>query len=107
MNASLAEIAAIVQGVVCGDENLRIQALAPLNDVSPVSLVFAEGSDNLKQAEASQAVAILIASHIDGVLKPAIKVANPFVALYSYSITSTPSVPLAEALPHLQSLPPM
>ena len=80
MNASLDEIATLVDGVVIGDKNIMISALAPIDNVIANALIFAEGSDNLKRAESSNASAILVASHIDGVSKPIIKVANPFVA---------------------------
>lgn len=80
MNASLSEIAALVEGVVVGDENLIIPHLAPIDYISAGALVFAEGSDNLKRAMASEAAAILVASHIDNLNKPIIQVPNPFLA---------------------------
>lgn len=80
MNASLFEIAALVQGVVVGDDQLMISALSPIDNIMANALVFAEGSDNLKHAEASQAAAILVASNVEQVSKPIIKVANPFTA---------------------------
>lgn len=80
MNASLFEIAALVQGVVVGDDQLMISALSPIDNIMANALVFAEGSDNLKHAEASQAAAILVASNVEHVSKPIIKVSNPFTA---------------------------
>ena len=80
MNASLFEIAALVEGVVIGDENLMISALSPIDSIISNALVFAEGSDNLKHAESSSAAAILVASNINGVNKPIIQVSNPFLA---------------------------
>jgi UDP-3-O-[3-hydroxymyristoyl] glucosamine N-acyltransferase len=80
MNASLLDIAALVQGVVVGDQKLVISSLSPIDNIMPNALVFAEGTDNLKQAEASNAAAILVGSHISGVSKPIIQVANPFIA---------------------------
>jgi len=80
MNASLEEIATLVQGVVIGDKNLRITALSPIDNIAVDALVFAEGSDNLKIAEASNATAIIVANNIENVNKPVIKVQNPFVA---------------------------
>ena len=80
MNASLVEIAALVQGVVIGDKNLMIAALSPIDNIIANALVFAEGSDNLKLAEASNAAAILVSSTIQGINKPIIQVANPFLA---------------------------
>ena len=80
MNASLFEIASLVEGVIIGDQNLTISSLSPIDNIVANALVFADGSDNLKRAEASNAAAILVASHIDGVSKPVIQVPNPFVA---------------------------
>ncbi len=80
MNASLFEIASLVQGVVVGDEKLMISALSPIDSVMNNALVFAEGADNLKQAAASNAAAILVASDVSGINKPIIQVAHPFKA---------------------------
>jgi len=80
MNASLYEIAALVQGIVVGDEKLMISALSPIDNVITNSLVFAEGADNLKRAETSEAAAILVASNVNDANKPIIQVANPFKA---------------------------
>ena len=76
MNASLFEIASLVEGVIIGDQNLTISSLSPIDNIVANALVFADGSDNLKRAEASNAAAILVASHIDGVSKPVIQVPN-------------------------------
>ncbi len=80
MNASLKDIAALVQGVVVGDEKLLVSALSPIDYVMENALVFAEGADNLKLAEASNAAVILVANDITRVDKPIIQVANPFKA---------------------------
>ncbi len=80
MNASLLEIASIIQGVVIGDETVMITSLSPIDNVKPHSLVFAEGADNLKLAIHSPAAAILVASDVSGIDKPLIQVANPFKA---------------------------
>ncbi|AHE65717.1 UDP-3-O-(3-hydroxymyristoyl)glucosamine N-acyltransferase [Legionella oakridgensis] len=80
MNASLFEIATMVQGVVVGDETLRVSALSPIDNITANSLVFAEGDDNIKRAEASQATAILVANQAQGINKPVIQVSNPLKA---------------------------
>lgn len=80
MNASLFEIASLVQGVVVGDKNIMVSTLSPIDDIAINSLVFAEGTDNLKLAETSNAAAILVASNVDSANKPVIQVANPFIA---------------------------
>ena len=80
MNASLYDIAALVQGVVVGDETLMISALSPIDNILDHSLIFAEGADNLKLAEASNAAAILVGNDVKSLNKPIIQVANPFKA---------------------------
>ncbi len=80
MNASLYEIAALVDGVVIGDKNLTISVLSPIDNIVANALVFAEGSDNLKHAEASNAAAILVGSNVNSANKPIIQVSNPFVS---------------------------
>ncbi len=80
MKASLLQIANLVQGVVVGDQNLIISALSPIDNIVANALVFAEGTDNLKLAEASNAGAILVASKVESASKPIIQVSNPFVA---------------------------
>ncbi|HBI22491.1 MAG TPA: UDP-3-O-(3-hydroxymyristoyl)glucosamine N-acyltransferase [Legionella sp.] len=80
MNASLFEIAALIEGIVVGDENLRVTALSPIDRVMDQALVFAEGKDNLKLAEESNAAAILVGCDIACENKPVIQVANPFKA---------------------------
>lgn len=80
MNASLYEIAALVQGTVVGDEKRMVSALSPIDHVMENALIFAEGADNLKLAEASNAAAILVGNDVIQVNKPIIQVANPFKA---------------------------
>lgn len=80
MNATLLDIATIVQGVVIGDETLTVSALSPIDNIAAGSLVFAEGEDNMKQAEASQASAILVTTEIKTARKPLIQVSNPLKA---------------------------
>lgn len=80
MNASLSDIAKIVNGVVKGDASIVIQTLAPIDDITPQSLIFAEGADNIKRAEASEAAAVLVSTRIETMQKPVIQVDNPFKA---------------------------
>lgn len=80
MHASLLDIANIVEGTVVGDQLLTISALSPIDNIAPGSLVFAEGADNLKLAEQSQAAAILVAHTVTGLSKPIVQVAHPFKA---------------------------
>ncbi len=80
MNATLYEIAALVQGVIVGDEKIVVSALSPINHVIDNALVFAEGADNLKLADTSCAVAVLVSKEVTHLNKPMIKVTNPFKA---------------------------
>lgn len=80
MNIPLSEIAEIVDGVVIGDPTLTIVALSPINDIALNALVFAEGADNIKLAEASPAMAILVNHHVEPCNKPLIRVHSPFKA---------------------------
>ncbi len=78
MRASLREIAALVNGTVIGDDTLIVTALSPIDEIKAGSLIFADGTDYLKQAEQSEAGAILVAQHVKESNKPLIQVANPF-----------------------------
>lgn len=80
MSISLEKIASLVDGVVIGDKNLNISILSPIDNITPGALVFAEGNDNLKLAEQSEASAVLVASNIHELNKPIIQVSNPFKA---------------------------
>lgn len=80
MNVELTEIADIVQGTIIGDKQITINKLSPIDDIAAGSLIFAEGQDNLKKAEASNAAAILVSNNITSEHKTIIQVANPFVS---------------------------
>ena len=80
MNASLKDIADLVQGVVIGDSSTKIYALSPIDEIIPDSLVFAEGEANIKRAESSNAAAILVNSTTQALAKPIIQVSHPFKA---------------------------
>lgn len=80
MQTSLHEIATLVEGVVIGNSDLTINALSPIDDIKTGSLVFADGSDHLKQAEDSDATAVLVAQHVTELNKPLIQVKDPFQA---------------------------
>lgn len=80
MHASLIDIATLVEGKIIGDENIFITTLSPIDEIKPGSLIFADGKDNLEQAEKSEAAAILVATHVNKASKPVIQVADPFKA---------------------------
>lgn len=78
MNASLFEIANLVEGTVIGDKTIQIRSFSPIDQIAPGSLVFADGADNLKKAEASEAAVILVSRQVTESSKPIIQVIHPF-----------------------------
>ena len=80
MNTSLYDIASLIQGVVIGDASIQISAISPIDNIAPGTIVFAEGEENIKQAEASEAAAILVNQNITQAKKPLIQVSQPFKA---------------------------
>ncbi len=80
MKATLSEIATIVNGVVKGDPSMIIHGLSPIDKITPQSLIFAEGTDNIKLAESSAAAAVLVSNQVNDLQKPLIQVAHPFKA---------------------------
>ena len=80
MNASLYDIANLVQGQIVGNEKTIISSLSPIDNIIAGALIFAEGEDNLKIAEKSEAAAILVNKNISSEIKPVIQVNNPFQA---------------------------
>lgn len=80
MNASLYEIAKLVQGSVVGDGKITVSSLSPIDNIVAGALVFADGNDNIQLAEKSQAAAILVNNSATSELKPVIQVSHPFKA---------------------------
>lgn len=81
MNASLSDIAQLVQGTVIGaNAAIHVTHLSPIDDIRPGSLVFAEGDENIKLAECSDAAVILVNRQTQSEVKPVIQVAHPFKA---------------------------
>ncbi|CDZ76310.1 UDP-3-O-acylglucosamine N-acyltransferase [Legionella massiliensis] len=80
MNASLYEIAKLVQGTVVGDGKVTVSSLSPIENIVADALVFADGNDKLQLAEKSQAAAILVSNSTSSEVKPVIQVAHPFKA---------------------------
>lgn len=80
MNPTLYEIANLVQGVVIGDDSIQISSLSPIDNITAGALVFAEGDENVKIAEASNAAALLVSHTMVKSPKPLIQVPHPFKA---------------------------
>ncbi|MGL5743432.1 MAG: UDP-3-O-(3-hydroxymyristoyl)glucosamine N-acyltransferase [Legionella sp.] len=83
MSYSLTEIANMIEGVVVGDGSITVSSLSSIDDVTPGSLVFAEGNENIKRAEASQAAAVLVNQLTSDSIKPLIQVKHPFKTFIS------------------------
>ncbi|KGP62916.1 UDP-3-O-(3-hydroxymyristoyl) glucosamine N-acyltransferase [Legionella norrlandica] len=80
MSISLCAIANLVQGTVIGNDTITISTLSPIDNITPGSLVFADGAENIKLAENSEAAAILVGHGIMDSNKPLIQVQHPFKA---------------------------
>ncbi len=80
MNTSLCDIANLVQGVVIGDASIKISTLSPIDKIAPGALVFADGEENMKLAEQSEAAAILVGISAAQSKKALIQVQRPFKA---------------------------
>jgi len=80
MSISLYDIANLVEGVVIGDDSIKISSLSPIDNIIPGTLVFAEGEVNIKLAEASEAAVILVNKSTSISKKPLIQVPHPYKA---------------------------
>lgn len=90
MNSSLRDIANLVQGMVIGNDAITVSTLSPIDNILPGSLVFAEGEDNIKLAENSEAAAILIGQGTIDSPKPLIQVKTLLKHLLPYSTIFIP-----------------
>lgn len=77
MKVSLNELAQAINGVVVGDASLSVSTLSPIDNISPGSLVFADGEVNFQKAEHSACAAILTHSKMSSQTKSLIHVAHP------------------------------
>ncbi|MBA2649782.1 MAG: UDP-3-O-(3-hydroxymyristoyl)glucosamine N-acyltransferase [Legionella sp.] len=80
MNSSLRDIASLVQGVVLGDDSIKVIRLSTLDDIQPGALIFVDSDSSLKIAEASSAACILVNRSITQSNKPLIQVPHAFKA---------------------------
>ncbi|KTD22480.1 UDP-3-O-(3-hydroxymyristoyl)glucosamine N-acyltransferase [Legionella israelensis] len=80
MKASLAEIADLIKGEVVGNEDLMVSSISPIDNIEKGALVFADGKDNLKRAENSEAAAILVDPSTQSDKKTLIQVSQPLRA---------------------------
>lgn len=80
MNASLYEIASMVEGIVIGDKDIIVSSLSSIDNIASGSLVFADGPANIARAERSDAAVILVNQSTNSNVKPVIQVSHPFKA---------------------------
>lgn len=78
MQISLNQLANLIHGTVIGDGSLIVKAFSPINDIAQDSLVYAEGAEYLKIAEASSASALLVREGVSS-SKSLIQVADPYL----------------------------
>lgn len=76
----LYEIAKTLSGGVIGDGEIEILGLSPINDITAGFIVYADGIDNLRLAEQSQAAAILVDQSVLTSSKPLVQVTKPIQA---------------------------
>lgn len=80
MNASLLEIAELVDGKVIGENTVLITSLAPIDNIVEGALVFADSEANFNIINNSKAYAILANETCIPGVKPIIQVKHPFKA---------------------------
>jgi UDP-3-O-[3-hydroxymyristoyl] glucosamine N-acyltransferase len=78
---TLAELAALVEGEVQGDPQIKINGVSTIESARPGDLVFVLEKNNLAVALKSQASAVVVPKNFDPGKKPAILVNNPRLAL--------------------------
>lgn len=76
----LYEIAKVISGEIIGNKETEILGLSPINDITRDFVVYAEGEENLRLAEQSQASAIVVGRAVQASSKPLIQVEKPMEA---------------------------
>lgn len=89
MKKTLKEIAELVGGTICGEENPVITGVTNIEDAGQHDITFAV-VPHLEKALTSQAAAVLIPAGITDFSKPAIRVENPRVAFTKLLEVFTP-----------------
>ena len=77
----LRELAGLVGGEVSGDGTVEVTAVADLSAPAPGALLPVFDARRLSHADASSAAALLVAHSAPPTVKPAVRVANPRLAL--------------------------
>lgn len=96
MQASLADIATLIQGTVVGDDTIIITTLSALDNITANALVFVDSDVNLEKAQQSAAGAIIVNQKITDSVKPIIQVNQPlkaFITLINFFYPPTKLTP--------------
>lgn len=78
---TLAELARLLGGELCGEGGVRVSRVSPLPEAGPEALGFAVDARHFPAARASAAGALLVPSRIPDLARPQIVVKNPYLAL--------------------------
>ncbi len=87
MSVTVRQLAALVQGQVCGDGDLEISAARSLGEAGPGHITFVEDDKHAPQLLASQAAAAVVSAAAPPSPKVLIRVADPlaaFTAIYRH-----------------------
>ena len=91
MEKTLRELAALIDGVVAGDGEIKISGLANITAAHAGDLIFAV-PPHLDAAKNSRATAVLIPHDVEDFPKPAVKVADPRAAFAKLLELFTPKL---------------
>ena len=80
MRKTLHEIANLVDGEVLGDANLVITGIASLDEAREGDITFLAQRKYLNKAKQTNASAIIVSNKIEGIDKPFILTARPYLA---------------------------
>jgi UDP-3-O-[3-hydroxymyristoyl] glucosamine N-acyltransferase len=90
MSKSLKELAKLIGGEVLGDENLKIEGVASVEEAKEGDITFATNSRYLKEAEKSLTSAVIVFQEVKKSPKPVIIVDNPRLAFAKVLEVFTP-----------------
>lgn len=80
VNATLQQLAELVQGDLCGDGNLLIRAARPLSEAEPGSITFVEDQKHAEQLAGCRASAVVAPDGLDTNGWSVVRVADPVAA---------------------------
>ena len=80
MKKTLAELAELVDGTVCGDDSVIISGIAGIPDAQEGDITFLTNPKYRQQVLSTKASAVIAAGEIEGASVPLILTAEPYVA---------------------------